>query len=146
MIFDFRLNSSKQESKASVPFIQAGETKLRFSNRELSSSWQRQQVLMIDTCSFNFSPFHFCQAGNPSHFLAHFQTNISGWQKTTLMLAWDITKAYLIPQTPTTSSGIIILWIPIMSCFSKRKITFPWCLLWRCSSKTKRSYIREPTM
>lgn len=56
------------------------------------------------------------------------------------MLAWDITKAYLIPQTPTTSSGIIILWIPIMSCFSKRKITFPWCLLWRCSSKTKRSY------
>lgn len=42
VVFDFTLNSSKEESKTSVSFMQGERTKLRLSNRKLISSSKGQ--------------------------------------------------------------------------------------------------------
>lgn len=105
------LNSGKQESKTSVLFTKQSWG----SARELSSSSKGQHVLVIS------SQLHSISLLPGSKFQLTCKQIFWADKKTTVMLAWGITKAYLIPQTSTFSSKITILWISIMSCFLKEK-------------------------
>lgn len=147
VVFNFTLNSSKEEPKTSAPLMQGEKRKLtlRDSKSPVPKNSRYKWYTLAHTTYRNgvtFSPLHFCQTANPNHLPAQIQPNLLDWQKTTVMLAYyktlfNSTDSNIQFQNCHPSN-------PNYSWFSKEK-SISWCLLWRCCSNSRRCSLSQPT-